>query len=123
MKTLSQILFVISKPDVFKSPASETYVIFGEAKIEDINSQAQQAAAEQFKTPEPAMPIFNTNQEKSAEVAEDDEEDEEGDIDESGLDADEIQTIMSQTNCSRARAVKALKQNGNIVDAILGLTP
>jgi len=26
------ILFVIAKPDVFKSPASDTYVVFGEAK-------------------------------------------------------------------------------------------
>jgi hypothetical protein len=47
-----QILFVITKPDVFKSPASETYIIFGEAKIEDYNSQAQAAAVEQFKTPD-----------------------------------------------------------------------
>ena len=27
------ILFVISKPDVYTSPASETYVVFGEAKV------------------------------------------------------------------------------------------
>lgn len=27
------ILFVITKPDVFKSPASDTYVVFGEAKV------------------------------------------------------------------------------------------
>lgn len=27
------ILFVIAKPDVFKSPASDTYVVFGEAKV------------------------------------------------------------------------------------------
>lgn len=27
-----QILFVISKPDVFKSPASDTYIIFGEVR-------------------------------------------------------------------------------------------
>lgn len=46
------ILFVISKPDVFKSPASDTYIIFGEAKIEDLSAQAQAAAAEQFKRPE-----------------------------------------------------------------------
>ena len=26
-------LFVIAKPDVFKSPASDTYVVFGEAKV------------------------------------------------------------------------------------------
>jgi hypothetical protein len=28
----AQILFVISKPDVFKSPASDTYIIFGEVR-------------------------------------------------------------------------------------------
>ena len=27
------ILFVISKPDVYKSPASDTYIIFGEASV------------------------------------------------------------------------------------------
>lgn len=50
-----QILFVISKPDVFKSPASDTYIIFGEAKIEDLSAQAQASAAEQFRAPEPAL--------------------------------------------------------------------
>ena len=27
------ILFVISKPDVYRSPAGDTYVVFGEAKV------------------------------------------------------------------------------------------
>lgn len=27
------ILFVIAKPDVYKSPASDTYIVFGEAKV------------------------------------------------------------------------------------------
>lgn len=27
------ILFVINKPDVYKSPASETFIVFGEAKV------------------------------------------------------------------------------------------
>mmetsp|Transcript_10417 Transcript_10417/g.16817 ORF Transcript_10417/g.16817 Transcript_10417/m.16817 type:complete len:135 (-) Transcript_10417:521-925(-) len=58
VKKAKNILFVISAPDVFKSPASETYVIFGEAKIEDINSQAQQQAAEQFKNPEPTVTVL-----------------------------------------------------------------
>ena len=47
----SQILFVIQKPDVFKSPASDTYVVFGEAKIEDLTAQASAQAAEQFAGP------------------------------------------------------------------------
>ncbi len=53
-----QILFVIQKPDVFKSPASDTYIIFGEAKIEDLSAQAAQAQADQFKMVEPtSMPV------------------------------------------------------------------
>merc|ERR1712107_960363 len=34
------ILFVINKPDVYKNPASDTYIVFGEAKIEDLSQQA-----------------------------------------------------------------------------------
>ncbi|KAK2101996.1 hypothetical protein P7K49_019663 [Saguinus oedipus] len=29
------ILFVITKPDVYKSPASDTYIVFGEAKVDE----------------------------------------------------------------------------------------
>ncbi|CAI9767755.1 unnamed protein product [Fraxinus pennsylvanica] len=43
------ILFFISKPDVFKSLNSETCIIFGEAKIEDLSSQLQTKAAQQFR--------------------------------------------------------------------------
>jgi hypothetical protein len=58
IKKSKNILFVISKPDVFKSPNSDTHVIFGEAKIEDLSAQGQQAAAaEQFKAgPAPPLP-------------------------------------------------------------------
>ncbi|WOG90926.1 hypothetical protein DCAR_0310173 [Daucus carota subsp. sativus] len=34
------MLFFISKPDVFKSPKSETYIIFGEVKIQGLSSHA-----------------------------------------------------------------------------------
>ena len=42
------ILFVINKPDVYKNPASDTYIVFGEAKIEDLSQQAQMEAASKF---------------------------------------------------------------------------
>merc|ERR1719387_1294249 len=48
VKKSKNILFVISKPDVHKSPASDTYIVFGEAKIEDLSAQAQANAAQQF---------------------------------------------------------------------------
>jgi len=121
VKKAKNILFVISKPDVFKSPASDTYVIFGEAKIEDINAQAQASAADAFK-PTPAAAGATTT-EAAKEAAEPAAEEDTGDVDDSGLDADEINTVMSQANCSRAKAVKALRKNKNIVDAILELTP
>ena len=40
IKKSKNILFLLSKPDVFKSPNSDTYVVFGEAKIEDVSAQA-----------------------------------------------------------------------------------
>merc|ERR1712050_544525 len=48
VKKSKNILFVISQPDVPKSPNSDTYIIFGEAKIEDLSAQAQASAAKQF---------------------------------------------------------------------------
>ncbi|KAF6775327.1 hypothetical protein AHF37_05687 [Paragonimus kellicotti] len=43
------IMFVISQPEVYKSSASDTYIIFGEAKVEDMSAQAQIAAAEKLR--------------------------------------------------------------------------
>merc|ERR1712200_223106 len=50
------ILFVINKPDVYKNPASDTYIVFGEAKIEDLNQKAHMAAVEKFKAAEAPQP-------------------------------------------------------------------
>merc|ERR1712165_228570 len=119
VKKAKNILFVINKPDVFKSPASDTYIIFGEAKIEDINSQAQAAAAEQFKAPEDG----GAEEDDDDDVPELTEAGDDEEVDETGLDPDEIETIVNQASVSRARAVKALRKNNNIVDAILELTP
>jgi len=114
------ILFVISRPDVYKSPASDTYIVFGEAKIEDLSQQAQVRAVDQFKNPEASMGAgeMPATQPAIAEESEDEEE-----VDETGVEAKDIELVMSQANVSRAKAVKALKNNGNdIVNAIMELT-
>merc|ERR1712226_1261798 len=118
VKKAKNILFVISKPDVFKSPASDTYIIFGEAKIEDINSQQQVAAAEQSRDDGGVGELAKASKATVEEPSDDDDED----VDESGLDATEITTVMQQANCSKSKAVKALRKHKNIVDAILALT-
>lgn len=114
MKKSKTILFVIAKPDVYKSPTSETYIIFGEAKIEDLSSSQQNLAAEQFK-PQPARQAPAAASSKASVP--------EGDVDETGVDAKDIDLVVGQAGCTRAQAVKALKNNDNdIVNAIMELT-
>ncbi|EEH60722.1 uncharacterized protein MICPUCDRAFT_50137 [Micromonas pusilla CCMP1545] len=115
IKKSKNILFVVSKPDVFKSPNSDTHVIFGEAKIEDLSAASQAAAAEQFKSAD--MPSL-----EPASAATIEEEDE-GEIDETGVEPKDIELVMTQAGVSRGKAVNALKSNdGDIVSAIMDLT-
>ncbi|NP_001106399.1 NAC-alpha domain-containing protein 1 [Xenopus tropicalis] len=114
------ILFVITKPDVFKSPASDIYIVFGEAKIEDLSQQVHKAAAEKFKVPMEHSPLI-TETTPTLTIKEESEEEEE--VDETGLEVRDIELVMAQANVSRAKAVRALRHNNNdIVNAIMELT-
>lgn len=118
--TILQVLFFISKPDVFKSPNSETYVIFGEAKIEDLSSQLQTQAAQQFRMPDMGSVMAKPDVSGSNAAAEADEEEE---VDETGVEPRDIDLVLTQAGVSRTKAVKALKaHNGDIVSAIMELT-
>eukprot|EP00069_Balaena_mysticetus_P014407 bmy_22267T0 len=120
------ILFVIAKPDVFKSPASDTYVVFGEAKIEDLSQQVHRAAAEKFKVPsEPSalVPESAPGPRVRPECKEEEEEEDDEEVDETGLELRDIELVMAQANVSRAKAVRALRDNqSDIVNAIMELT-
>lgn len=108
------ILFVIAQPDVFKSATSDTYIVFGEAKIEDLSAQAQTKAAEQFRVPEGGAAAVNAAPASAVE---------EGDVDEEGVDPKDIDLVTAQIGCSRAKAITALKNNDNdVVNAIMELT-
>ncbi|XP_043715678.1 nascent polypeptide-associated complex subunit alpha-like protein 4 [Telopea speciosissima] len=121
IKRTKNILFVISKPDVFKSPNSETYVIFGEAKIEDLSSQLQTQAAQQFRMPDMGSVMAKPDVSAAAAASQADEEEEE--VDETGVEPRDIDLVMTQAGVSRAKAVKALKTHtGDIVGAIMELT-
>ncbi|RUS86585.1 hypothetical protein EGW08_005666 [Elysia chlorotica] len=121
IRKAKNILFVISRPDVFKSPASDTYIVFGEAKIEDLNHQAQVAAANKFKTEASGIPGENTS--TVSQPIQEESEEEDAEIDETGVEHKDIELVMNQANVSKAKAVKALKSNNNdIVNAIMELT-
>jgi len=113
IKKSKQILFVISNPDVYKSPASDTYIIFGEAKVEDFSAQATSAAAAPFVM----------NQEAPSSTVQNVEADDNGPVDETGIDPNDIELVQSQVKCSRAKAVNGLRANKNdVVDTIMMLT-
>jgi len=124
LKKSKNIIFVIQDPDVYKSPSSDTYVVFGEAKVEDASALSNAAAAKapaDYKLPE------GVDLQKELAAAEKKPEaapvEEEGEVDESGLEQKDIELVMQQANVTRGKAVKALRNNNNdIVNAIMELT-
>jgi len=118
------VLFVLATPDVYKSPNSDCYIVFGEAKIEDMNSQAQLSAAQQLASGGNAVPSL----EHSGVDVDDDDDDipdleapeDEGPVDETGVDAKDIDLVMQQVSCTRAKAVRVLKETGgDLINAIM----
>merc|ERR1711948_111653 len=121
VKKSKNILFVISKPDVHKSPNSDTYIIFGEAKIEDLSAQAQASAAQQFTQQTPDAGADGAASKEDGPKVQEVEED--GEVDETDIEQKDIELVMSQVQCSRAKAVTALRGNNNdIVEAIMHLS-
>jgi len=118
------VLFVISSPDVYKAPNSDCYIVFGEAKIEDTSQQPQLGGQQQYGGGAPGI-------ENSGVGAEDDDDDDDdipeleapeddGGLDETGVEAKDIELVMAQVNCSRAKAVRALKDSGgDLINAIM----
>ena len=128
LKKSRNILFAITKPDVFRSPTDKnTYIIFGEGKIEDLKQkdalmQAEQAAqsanARRQNNESLRSNIPSASTPLTTASASNDEP-----IDESGVDPKDIELVVRQAGCSRSAAVKALKNNDNdIVNAIMELT-
>ncbi|CAH2351572.1 nascent polypeptide-associated complex subunit alpha [[Candida] railenensis] len=134
-KQKGNLIYAIDQPDVFRSAAG-TYVVFGEAKVDDMNkriAEAQAQAAQQEaltkaaagsatddKSPES---ITADLQAASLEDKKIEEEDVDEVVDESGLDAADIDIIIDQTQVSRTKAVKALrKHDGDMVNAIMELS-
>ncbi|ODV63566.1 Egd2p, partial [Ascoidea rubescens DSM 1968] len=134
-------IFAIDKPDVYRSAAG-TYVVFGEAKAENLAQRYQQAAAAQAKLHEQSAAPASTTDETDLPLASKDADSitadlqsaslkdkpapvkkDEGPVDETGLDANDIDIVVEQTNVSRAQAVKALRENdGDMVNAIMSLS-
>merc|ERR1712169_118455 len=115
IKKSKNVLFVISQPDVFKSPSSDTYVLFGEAKVDDFGQQsALQKAAETLDTADAP----GDDDVPDLEGVESAAEGGDGEVNEN-----DIELVMQQTEATREQAIAALKKSGgDMVNAIMELT-
>merc|ERR1712193_25485 len=110
------LLFVVPNPEVFRK--GDTWVVLGEARVEDPNQRAREMAA--AKVAENIQPKTKTEP-VQATIAE--EEEEETDVPADGVEEKDIELVMQQAACTRAKAISALKSNSNdIVNAIMELT-
>lgn len=96
---------------MYKSPTSESYVIFGEPLVLDKNSsKMQQPHDDESGVSEPIVPPSDVVSTEDEGVV----------IDESAVNPLDIELMMTQTGLSRDKAAKALIASGNdIMDAII----
>ena len=106
--------------------------IFGEAKIEDLSSQNFDGAlkniapSDQAGAGDPHAGHNHGDKGKAIEGADAKKEEEEDDgeeVDDTGIEAKDIELVMAQASVSRKKAVKALKEHdSDIVNAIMSLS-
>lgn len=102
-------------PDVHKSPDSDTYIVWGKAKTEDLSQQAQLTAAKQCKGQDET--VSNIHESTKAPTI---QENEEAEVEWRGVEVKDIDLVMSPANVSRAKSVRALKSNSiDIINAIM----
>ena len=108
-------LFVIARPDVYRTPSNDVYVIMGAITVESLNEDFTNQLTKKADDVDAALGEKKA-EEKPAEAAPAEEEK----VDETGLSATDIETLMTQAKCTRAKAVAALrKTNGDLVSAMM----
>lgn len=118
IRKVGALAFAMAQPEVYRFPGTNTFVIFGEAQLEDMGALAQEAAARAAVAGSAADVAEPAAAEASGKVEEVEEDEDAGDLQEK-----EINMVMTQASVSRGKAIKALKNNnGDMVNAIMELT-
>ena len=128
--------FSVADPEVFRVGSTNYYIVFGQMKMEDPTVHAQEEAAKEFQ---PAAPMgqapgqadisqivsqIEKEAPKQQETpAEEHKPEEEGEVDITGLNPEEINIVMTQAGVTKKKAVEALRANdGDYIQAIISLT-
>ncbi|KAL9185006.1 hypothetical protein ACHAXT_002783 [Thalassiosira profunda] len=119
--------FFLDAPDVFVSTSGKEYVMFGEARqggsggFPDAN--AAQAAQQRAAMAQQQAAMAAAGGMPSVEEVDEDVPDLEETAGEESVEAKDIELVMGQASCTRAKAVAALRENdGDLVNAIMSLT-
>ncbi|KNZ61666.1 uncharacterized protein VP01_1372g3 [Puccinia sorghi] len=136
-RSKAQHFFVIANAEVYKSPHSNCYIVFGEARTEDAaaglgnltgggqQNQGGVGAAGGGFQPEMMMSTAAAgkqaaNKQKKDQAQQQDDDENAEPEDATGIDAADIETVMGQVKCSRNRAIRALRSNdGDLINAII----
>jgi nascent polypeptide-associated complex subunit alpha len=112
IRKIKGMSFGISKPEVYRFPNTNTFVIFGETTMDDMGDASRAARVVTAPAEKKAAPVA------AAAGAAGEEDQEAGDLAEK-----DIELVVSQANVTRGRAIFALKKNkGDIVNTIMELT-
>ena len=116
-------IFVIDSPEVLRAAdGGNSYVCFGEIKIDDPNARLQQAEAKRFAEQNAAQ-AKAVDGAKTASKEEPKTKGDEAPVDEEGVTADHINMVMEHTGCTRNEAIGALKESNNdMINAVMKLT-
>ena len=113
LKKRDGLIFVIDDPEVLN--IDNSYAIFGELKLEDLNKQMQMEQAKKFAAQAPAKAVTKAK----AAAPKDDEKP----LPEDGLTPNHISMVMDHANCTRNAAIRVLREtNDDMVQAVMKLT-
>merc|ERR1711957_1059426 len=108
LKKRDGLIFVIDDPEVLN--LDNSYAIFGELKLEDLNRQMQMEQAKKFAQAQPAETASKAAADDGVPLSED------------GLTPDHIKMVMEHGGCSRNQAIKVLREcNDDTVQAVMKL--
>lgn len=114
-----------------RSLLTNSQSIFGEAKIEDLSSQGYDGPIKGINPgdqpgatdPHAGHDHKNDKAIEGADAKKEEEEDDGEEVDDTGIEAKDIELVMAQASVSRKKAVKALKEHdSDIVNAIMSLS-
>lgn len=120
VKKGKQFMFSIDDPEILKSPgADNTYVIFGKPNMDNINTGLGQKEFENLKEPTQVEEPKKPETVEATQAAEESTEN----LSDEGLSAENIKMVMEYTKCTKAAAIKTLRETGDdTVAAIMKLT-